>query len=117
IPEVEFRTWFEQVSPDGFDDGSFVIAVPHTFARDWLRNNYTDVIESALKEIGARTVRVAFRVVGTQNIEQHDLFSTQGVSEPSTSPAVPVPGNNGHDPRSGSGHGHSQHPVSTPPQP
>ena len=53
IPEVEYRTWFEQVRPLGFDGGAFVIGVPHTFARDWLRNNYSAVLEGALREIGA----------------------------------------------------------------
>ncbi|HZJ09737.1 MAG TPA: chromosomal replication initiator protein DnaA [Trueperaceae bacterium] len=80
IPEVEFRTWFEQVRPVGFDDGAFVIGVPHTFARDWLRNNYTEVLEAALRDIGARTARVAFRVVGAQNTEQQDLFSASSRS-------------------------------------
>ncbi len=106
IPEVEYRTWFEQVSPVGFADGSFVIAVPHTFARDWLRSNYTDVLEAALKEIGARTVKVAFQVVGTQSTEQHDLFGSSGASEPDSRPPRGGPGGNGkypHDQSAGRG--------------
>ena len=78
IPEVEFRTWFEQVSPIGFDDGEFVLGVPHTFARDWLRNNYTTVIETALRDIGAKPLTVAFRVVEAQTTEQYDLFGSSG---------------------------------------
>ncbi|MBW7917248.1 MAG: chromosomal replication initiator protein DnaA [Trueperaceae bacterium] len=75
IPEVEFRTWFTQVTPHGIVDGSFVLAVPHTFARDWLRSNYTDVIEGALRALGMDSPRVTFQVVPTQVTEQQDMFS------------------------------------------
>ena len=75
IPEVEFRTWFKQVKPLGIEDGAYVIGVPHSFARDWLRTHYTEVIESALKELGADAPRVAFQVVGFQTNEQQDMFS------------------------------------------
>ena len=31
IPEVEYRTWFEQVRPLGIENGAFMIGVPHSF--------------------------------------------------------------------------------------
>jgi chromosomal replication initiator protein len=74
IPEVEFRTWFQQVTPVGFVDGAYVMGVPHTFARDWLRSKYTDVLETALAEIGAQPPRVAFQVTGPKGAEQQILF-------------------------------------------
>ncbi|HEX7039485.1 MAG TPA: chromosomal replication initiator protein DnaA [Trueperaceae bacterium] len=74
IPEVEFRTWFHQVTPLGFVDGAYVMGVPHTFARDWLRSKYTQVLEVALAEIGAQPPRVAFQVTGSRGAEQQDLF-------------------------------------------
>src|SRR5690606_30955349 len=70
----EFRTWFNQVTPLGFVDGAFVMGVPHTFARDWLRSKYTHVLELALAELGAQPPRVAFQVTGPKNAEQQDLF-------------------------------------------
>jgi len=85
IPEVEFRTWFNQVTPVGFVDGAFVMGVPHTFARDWLRSKYTDVLELALAEIGAQPPRIAFQVTGVKGSEQHDLFG--GIAEPNEAPA------------------------------
>ncbi|HET9027063.1 MAG TPA: chromosomal replication initiator protein DnaA [Trueperaceae bacterium] len=75
IPEVEFRTWFAQVTPHGFVDGAFVLAVPHGFARDWLRTNYTEVIEEALRGLGMDSPKVTFQVVPTQVTEQRDMFS------------------------------------------
>ncbi len=99
IPEVEFRTWFDQTSPVGFVDGAYVIGVPHTFARDWLRSNYTGVLEGALAEIGAQPPRVGFQVVGVKGSEQHALFDRPGPDprpaqtkpRPSDPPAASAP--------------------------
>lgn len=99
IPEVEFRTWFNQVTPLGFVDGAFVMGVPHTFARDWLRSKYTHVLELALAELGAQPPRVAFQVTGPKNAEQQDLFGgVLGTDQPpapsretaKTAPAAPA---------------------------
>lgn len=84
IPEVEFRTWFKQVRPLGIEEGTFMIGVPHSFAREWLKNHYGPVLESALRDLGAASPRVGFQVVSFPTFEQPDIF------QPSTSPeAVP----------------------------
>lgn len=75
VPEVEYRTWFEQAQPIGFEDGSFSIAVPTSFARDWFKNHYVAVIEDALVHLGVQTPKVAFKVVAAPAGEQQDLFS------------------------------------------
>ena len=76
IPEVEFRTWFEQADAVGFEDGVFVITVPHSFARDWFKSHYVTVIERSLAELGVQSPKVAFQVVSAPAGEQQDLFST-----------------------------------------
>lgn len=75
IAEVEFRTWFTNVSPLGIEDGAFMLSVPHSFARDWLRNHYTGVIEAALKDLGVASPRVGFQVVSTTTAEQQGMFN------------------------------------------
>ncbi|MEJ2666549.1 MAG: chromosomal replication initiator protein DnaA [Deinococcales bacterium] len=82
IPEVEFRTWFRQVKPLGIDNGAFMVGVPHSFARDWLKGHYATLIERTLKDLGADAPRVAFQVVPFQTIEQQDMFSTHHESVP-----------------------------------
>ncbi len=82
IPEVEFRTWFRQVKPLGFEEGAFMIGVPHSFARDWLKGHYAPVIERALSDLGAETPRVGFQVVSFQTIEQQDMFSAHQEAAP-----------------------------------
>ncbi len=74
IPEVEFRTWFKQVRPLGIDDGTFMIGVPHSFAREWLKNHYSPVLEHALRDLGAASPRVGFQVVNFPSSEQPDIF-------------------------------------------
>lgn len=85
IPDVEFRTWFKQVRPLGIEDGIFTIGVPHSFARDWLKSHYSDVLEQALKYFGAASPRVGFKVVASQTSEQQDIFSGSSQAPSDTS--------------------------------
>ena len=82
IPEVEFRTWFKQVRPLGIDEGIFMIGVPHSFAREWLKNHYAPVLEHALKDLGAASPKVGFQVVHFPSSEQPDIF------KPGTAPGA-----------------------------
>lgn len=86
IPDVEFRTWFKQVRPLGIDNGVFMIGVPHSFARDWLKSHYAEVLEQALHGLGAASPRIGFQVVPGQPPEQQDIFSS---SPPATQAARP----------------------------
>jgi chromosomal replication initiator protein len=74
IPDVEFRTWFQQVRPLGVENGAYMIGVPHSFARDWLKSHYAPVLETALRDLGAPSPRVGFQVVAFQQTEQQDMF-------------------------------------------
>ncbi len=74
IPEVEFRTWFANVEPLGFSDGAYVVAVQNSFARDWLKSRYSELLESSLKEIGAEALRFVFQVSPDKPSTQEDLF-------------------------------------------
>ena len=75
ISETEFRTWFKQVRPLGIEDGTFVLGVPHTFARDWIKGHFGSVIEQALGDLGAPAPRIGFKVVSFAQTEQPDMFS------------------------------------------
>ena len=37
MPAPTFETWVRDTSVMGYEDGEFVIGVPHAYARDWLR--------------------------------------------------------------------------------
>lgn len=91
IPEVEFRTWFKQVRPLGIDDGTFMIGVPHSFAREWLKNHYAPVLEHALRDLGAASPRVGFQVVNFPTSEQPDIFQPGGGGPPESATVAPRP--------------------------
>jgi chromosomal replication initiator protein len=88
IPDVEFRTWFKQVRPLGIDNGIFMLGVPHSFARDWLKSHYADVLEQALHGLGAASPRIGFQVVPGQPPEQQDIFSSSTPAAPSARPRL-----------------------------
>jgi chromosomal replication initiator protein len=86
ISETEFRTWFAQVRPLGISDGVFLLGVPHSFARDWIRNHFGEVIERALQDLGAPSPKIGFQVVAFHPSEQPDMFTQ--VATPNTVPAA-----------------------------
>ena len=45
ITEVEFHTWFERIRPLGIRDGVLELAVPTSFALDWIRRHYAGLIQ------------------------------------------------------------------------
>ena len=89
IPDVEFRTWFKQVKPLGIENGTFMIGVPTSFAKDWLKTHYAEVIEEALGELGAPSPRVGFQVVSTLKTEQQDIFTAPASNENQTPVIAP----------------------------
>jgi chromosomal replication initiator protein len=91
ISETEFRTWFKQVRPLGIVDGVFMLGVPHSFARDWIKNHFGEVLEQALLDLGAPAPRVGFQVVSAHQTEQPDMFSAGADRAPNGQPAVPKP--------------------------
>ena len=84
ISETEFRTWFKQVRPLGISDGVFQLGVPHSFARDWIRNHFGEVLEQALRDLGAPSPKVGFQVVSFSASEQPDMFSQPAQSDART---------------------------------
>jgi chromosomal replication initiator protein len=90
IPDVEFRTWFKQVKPLGIEEGVFMIGVPTSFAKDWLKTHYSPVMEEALKELGAASPKVGYQVVPTLKSEQQqDIFTTPAATEAQTQVRAP----------------------------
>jgi chromosomal replication initiator protein len=75
ISDTEFRTWFQQVRPLGISEGVFQLGVPHSFARDWIRNHFGEVIERALADLGAPSPKIGFQVVPFNGAQQPDMFS------------------------------------------
>lgn len=63
ISEVEYHTWFAPVKNLGVHEGSLVLGVRNSFAQEWFRKHYLDLLENALRSLGAEHPQVSFQVL------------------------------------------------------
>ena len=54
--------WFKPVSSAREDDTSIYLGVPNEVFRDWISNNYFDVIEESLHELGLEAYQLRFLI-------------------------------------------------------
>lgn len=73
ITEVEYHTWFERIRPLGIQEGVLELAVPTSFALDWIRRHYAGLIQEALGLLGAQVPRFELQVVPSAAV-QEDIF-------------------------------------------
>jgi len=63
ISEVEYHTWFAPVKNLGVQEGSLVLGVRNSFAQEWFRKHYLELLEDALRSLGAQDPQVSFQVL------------------------------------------------------
>jgi chromosomal replication initiator protein len=63
ISEVEYHTWFAPVKNLGVQEGSLVLGVRNSFAQEWFRKHYLELLEDALRSLGAQQPQVSFQVL------------------------------------------------------
>lgn len=63
ISEVEYHTWFAPVKALGVQQGSLVLGVRNSFAQEWFRKHYLELLEDALRNLGAQHPQVSFQVL------------------------------------------------------
>lgn len=63
ISEVEYHTWFAPVKNLGVQEGSLVLGVRNSFAQEWFRKHYLELLEDALRSLGAQNPQVSFQVL------------------------------------------------------
>ena len=51
VNQQSFNMWFKPISSAKKDDSSIYLGVPNEVFRDWITNNYFDVIEESLHEL------------------------------------------------------------------
>lgn len=78
MPAPTYETWVRDTSVLGYEDGEFVIGVPHAYARDWLQNRLRPQIKRILSRLLQRSIEVTFRV----------RPRTQTVPEPTDTPTL-----------------------------
>ena len=102
ISEVEYHTWFAPVRAIGVESGALVLGVRNSFAQEWFRKHYLELLEDALRSLGAQNPQVSFQVMPAVQ----DAMMLPESPPPNLSPASSS-GNNNNS--SGSRAGHSGH--------
>ena len=91
ISEVEYHTWFVPVRPLGVQAGALVLGVRNSFAQEWFRKHYQDLLEDALRQLGAEAPQVSFEVLpAVQDAMISPLDLPVGTSPASARTAPPL---------------------------
>ena len=55
-----FKTWFSEVSIQGIKEDHIILAVPNKFFKNWLNDQYGDLIDHALQEVFEKKMLINF---------------------------------------------------------
>src|SRR5712692_10062460 len=82
VNQQSFDMWFKPISSARTDDSAIYLGVPTEVFRDWINNNYFDVIEESLHELNLDAYQLKFTIV-----ESHvpDSRAAHSVGSPSYS--------------------------------
>src|SRR4030095_3641438 len=62
VNQQSFNMWFKPIISARRDDSSIYLGVPNEVFRDWITNNYFDVIEEALHELDLDAYQLRFMI-------------------------------------------------------
>ncbi len=77
LPREVFDTWLRPARLLAHEDGTYIIGVQNTYARDWLEHRLKKVIIRTLSSIAGRTVEVQF-VLWTEHNHQEQSLADAG---------------------------------------
>jgi len=62
LPEAIFKVWFSSLKGEIFD-GKLIIEVPNEFTKNWIKENYQDLLNKVLKEAGLRELEFVVKEI------------------------------------------------------
>ncbi|MFY9556587.1 MAG: DnaA/Hda family protein, partial [Blastocatellia bacterium] len=83
VNQQSFNMWFKPISSVRQDDTSIYLGVPNEVFRDWITNNYFDVIEESLHELQLSAYQLKFMIAETPPTQ---VRSTEIVGDVSSRP-------------------------------
>lgn len=86
ISILDFQTWFSNIKPLGVKNGELVLGVRNSFTQDWLRTHYLELLENALRSLGAQNPRVSFQILSAV---QEPMLMPDSAAKPLTEALPP----------------------------
>ena len=85
VNQQSYNMWFKPISSARMDDSSIYLGVPNEVFRDWISNNYFDVIEESLHELNLDSYQLRFSIddsppADTRPPESTSTFSSKASS-------------------------------------
>ncbi len=62
VNDQSFLTWFAPTAQHSFADGALIVTVPNKFFKDWLTENYRDIVQETASGLAGRRCSVSFQV-------------------------------------------------------
>src|SRR5262245_50641727 len=87
VNQQSFNMWFRLVTSAWKDASSIYLGVPNEVFRDWICNNYFDVIEESLQELDLGSYHLRFVIADALPTEVRAVTTTSDSYESRTSPA------------------------------
>jgi chromosomal replication initiator protein len=75
-----FETWFGPVSLASLTEDTLTLEVPNKFFKEWLSNNYADLIQEAVLVESGRRVDVKFQVAESNGVVLSEINPTESSS-------------------------------------
>ncbi|MFC3041038.1 chromosomal replication initiator protein DnaA [Virgibacillus xinjiangensis] len=91
ISKPSFDTWLKNTNAEKIEDNTLIVSAPNEFARDWLENQYTNLISNILEEITGTRLTTKFIIPESISPEE------EADAEPKPKPDA---ANNGDVPKS-----------------
>ena len=90
IPKATYDTWVRDTALIAYEDGSFIVGVQNTYARDWLDSRLKKTITNILTGVMNRTVEVRFAVWQDSPIDDSAPVSSSSREVAATGPPSAV---------------------------
>lgn len=84
ISRPSFETWLENTKAEAIDNNTLTISTPNEFAKDWLQERYTELINNILIEVTGAELEVKFVIPeeeAAESIQATPKSASQGNSD------------------------------------
>lgn len=84
ISRPSFETWLENTKAEAIDNNTLTISAPNEFAKDWLQERYTELINNILIEVTGAELEVKFVIPeeeAAESIQATPKSASQGNSD------------------------------------